>query len=77
MPNLDKRFYAHFIAFTFLKPDENPKENVDDKNLLGKYRVQYFQGMKTKSIKISRKKKLLPSGAFEHVGSCFHVQGRM
>jgi len=47
-PNLDKRFYVHFIVFTFPKPDENPKDNVEDKNLLRKYREQYFQGTKKK-----------------------------
>jgi len=79
MPNLDTRFYLYFIVFTFPKSEENPKENVEDKNLLRKYRVQYFQSMKTKSIKISKngKKKLLPCGTGEHVVSCFHVQGRM
>jgi hypothetical protein len=41
-------------------PDKNPKENVGDKNLLRKYRVQYFQGMKTKKHQNfeKRKKKL-------------------
>jgi hypothetical protein len=47
-----------FIVFTFPKPDENPKENVENKNLLKKYRVQYFQGIKTKSIKISENEKI-------------------
>jgi hypothetical protein len=36
------------IVFTSTKLDENTKEDVDDKNLLRKYSLQYFQGIKTK-----------------------------
>jgi hypothetical protein len=35
-------------VFNFPKPDD-PRENLVDKNLLRKYRVRYFQGIKTAS----------------------------